>query len=284
MTTVPADPFEERLRAGLGRLASDARVSADARERLHRRAQREPIRRIGVVIASYAMVIVAAAALVVGTRFAGDDRTTAVRPGPASSTGSSTSASASTTTSTTRAPAADPSSTSAGTAATTTTTTPTTPRTDPPPALGPGFSTEPRRGAGTGQAVPPPRAVRLDAGRHDDEGFDRVVVEFDGDLPGYEIAYVSRVVQDGSGEPVSLLGSADLQIRVTPADAHDDAGRSTLPVSRLTPDFRTVREVRLVSDFEGYVTIGVGTADRRPFKVSELSGPSRLVIDFAQAG
>jgi hypothetical protein len=280
VTAVPADPFEERLRAGLGRLASDARVSADARERLHRRAQREPIRRIGVVIASYAMVVVAAAALVVGTRFSGDDRTTAVRPGPASSTGSSSSTS--TTTSTTRAPAAGPSSTSGGTA---TTTTPTTPRTDPSPTLGPGFSTEPRRSAGTGQPVPPlPRAVRLDAGRHDDEGFDRVVVEFDGDLPGYEIGYVSRVVQDGSGEPVSLLGSADLQIRITPADAHDDAGRSTLPVSRLTPDFRTVREVRLVSDFEGYVTIGVGTAGRRPFRVSELSGPSRLVIDFAQAG
>jgi hypothetical protein len=279
---MPADPFEERLRAGLGRLASEARVSGDAGDRLRQRAQREPMRRIGVVVASYAMVVAAAAALFFGTRFSGDGRDTAVLPAPPSTTdGISTTTTAPTTTTTPPTTTSPDSGAGTGTNPSTTPSTATAPT---PPALGPGYSTARKQRARTPPVPPVPRVVRLEPGRHDDAGFERVVIEFDGGLPGYDVGYVSQVVEDGTGDPVPLRGAADLQITITPAQAHDDAGRSTLRESSFVPGFRVIQEVRLVSDFEGYVTIGVGTAGRLPFKVSEFSGPNRLVIDFAQAG
>src|SRR5437773_8324057 len=52
----------------------------------------------------------------------------------------------------------------------------------------------------------PPELVAVRVGRH--QGFDRVVLELRGSPPGYNVRYVPQVVQDGSGRPVPLAGSA----------------------------------------------------------------------------
>jgi hypothetical protein len=169
-------------------------------------------------------------------------------------------------------------STTAGPAPSTTTTTlpgQTGTSTPPPP---PGFADRPRAVERTPTAVP--MLVRLEVGRHDDQGFDRVVLEFDGPLSGYDVRYVDRVVQDGSGQTVPLIGGADLRIVVRPANAHDDTGGSALPTARFTPGFTVLKEARLAGDFEAVVTVGVGVDTRQPFRVTELSGPNRLVIDI----
>jgi hypothetical protein len=48
-------------------------------------------------------------------------------------------------------------------------------------------------------------------------------------------------------------------------------------------DFRTgfpqLREARLLGDFEGYVTWGLGLAHPSCKRVFKLTGPTRLVID-----
>lgn len=111
------------------------------------------------------------------------------------------------------------------------------------------------------------------SGRH--PGYDRIVLDLSGPAPSWSVRYVPRIVQDGSGRPLSLQGRAFLQIVVHPATGH--------AVSRAPqrPALPTLQEVRLAGDFEGYVTVGVGLADRVGFRAFELTSPRRLVVDVA---
>jgi hypothetical protein len=125
--------------------------------------------------------------------------------------------------------------------------------------------------------------VAVRAGRH--AGFDRVVFEFRGDVPATRrIRYVDQLTQDGSGEPVSLAGDANLEVVFEGANAHDDRGNPTVSPRRFSPGFPALKEVAQVGDFEAVVGYGLGVDRERPFKVSTLSGPSRLVIDVESGG
>ena len=128
-----------------------------------------------------------------------------------------------------------------------------------------------------------PTLVDVRAGRH--AGFDRVVFEFRGAVPATRhIRYVDQLVQDGSGEPVSVAGGADLEVVFEGVNAHDDRGRSTVSPRRFSPGFTALKEVAQVGDFEAVVTYGLGVDRRRPLAVSTLSNPSRLVIDLQTTG
>ncbi|WP_223641580.1 hypothetical protein [Corallococcus sp. EGB] len=121
------------------------------------------------------------------------------------------------------------------------------------------------------------RAVRT--GTHAD--YDRTVFEFDGPrLPGYQLGYVKTPVQQcGSGDDVALPGEAALEARFTPARAHDDQGQATVAQRTLKPALPSVLQLERVCDFEGEVTWVLGTARRAPFRVMELTNPTRLVLD-----
>jgi hypothetical protein len=130
------------------------------------------------------------------------------------------------------------------------------------------------------QSVPTLVAVR--AGGH--PGFDRVVFEFRDGLPTHRVRYVDRLVQDGSGNVVSVAGAADLEVVFEGANAHDDSGAPTVARRRFSPGLTAVKEVAQVSDFEAVVSYGIGLDRRRPIEVSTLSGPSRLVVDISTGG
>jgi hypothetical protein len=151
------------------------------------------------------------------------------------------------------------------------------------PAAASPFSTAPRVKE---RSVSVSRLVAVRAGRH--AGFDRVVFELDGTLPGYRVQYVPKVVQDGSGFPVALAGKAFVQVVLTPTNAHLDSGAPSWPgPKRFSPGFPAVRQVAFAGDFEGYVTFGLGISQPSGFRVTELRNPSRIVVDVAhpaQAG
>jgi hypothetical protein len=128
-----------------------------------------------------------------------------------------------------------------------------------------------------------PTLVAVRAGRH--AGFDRVVFEFRGPVPATRrVRYVGQLVQDGSGEPVSLAGDANLEVVFQGANAHDEQGRPTVSPRRFSPGFTALKEVAQTGDFEAVVGYGLGIDRKRPFKVSTLSGPSRLVVDIQAGG
>ena len=123
-----------------------------------------------------------------------------------------------------------------------------------------------------------PTVVAVRAGGH--PTFDRVVIEFDGERPGYDVRYVPEVVQDPSGEPLPLRGRAFLQASVFPASTFSDEGPpGTLPVPSVA-GLATLRQIAEAGDFEAVVTLGIGVAARTPFLVRQFSGPSRIAIDI----
>ena len=149
------------------------------------------------------------------------------------------------------------------------------------PAAGPGGRRRPRlldrakdRRASSGDS---PQLVDLRAGRH--AGFDRVVFQIDGPMPWYSVRYVPVVRLDGSGDPLSLRGSAFLEVVLRAAT--DDDGRPVLKTTRLRPDFPALREVNAPFSYEGQTTAGVGVSQRVGFRVFELTGPNRIVLDLA---
>jgi hypothetical protein len=124
-----------------------------------------------------------------------------------------------------------------------------------------------------------PLLTQLRAGGH--PGFDRLVLQFSGALPSYDIRYVPQLVQDGSGRPVELAGAANLRIRLDGAAAHRNSGAGSLVTpGHVKPLLPALREYQLIGDFEGVVTVGVGVTEALDFRVSELASPARLVVDI----
>jgi hypothetical protein len=131
--------------------------------------------------------------------------------------------------------------------------------------------------------VPPaPLLVHVRFGRH--LGYDRIVLEFAGSIPSYRVQPVPSLAEDGSGEPVWPGSPNLLQIRLEPAQAHTDNGRPTLTAPELgtEPWLPVLRQYQLIGDFEGVVSYGLRLHLHRPnLQVTELTGPSRLVVDLA---
>ena len=126
---------------------------------------------------------------------------------------------------------------------------------------------------------------RLDVGNHENEAvrYDRVVIRLDGPALSYQVRYVPQLYADGSGDPVELRGSADIEVRVDGAAAHED-GQSTVPVRNHVRNWRSLRQARLFSDYEATVLVGIGVSSRVDFRVFTLTGPDRLVVDLAMPG
>jgi hypothetical protein len=117
------------------------------------------------------------------------------------------------------------------------------------------------------------------AGCH--SGYDRFVIRArPGGKPGYDVRYVSQIVADPSGNPVSLLGTKRLRVIVGNARGHTSGGASLLP-STLTPGCSNLRQVKKAGDFEGVVSFGLGLRRRTGFRVFRLTAPTRIVIDIA---
>ncbi len=111
--------------------------------------------------------------------------------------------------------------------------------------------------------------------------YDRVVFEFAGDsVPGYRVEYTAKPVQRcGSGDPVTVAGTGRLIVRFEPAQAHDERA-SLAPAERhRTAALPAVRELTLICDFEGQVAWVIGVGAPSEYRVSELTGPARLVLD-----
>ena len=126
-------------------------------------------------------------------------------------------------------------------------------------------------------------AVRV--GRND--GYDRVVFEFrPGDaLPGYLVGYVPLPVRaDPSDLPIEISGDHALVVRMQAASRFDFDRDATLVYpgpSRLAGTGVAVSEVVLRGDFEALLSWVVGMRGARPFRVSTLGSPPRVVVDVA---
>jgi hypothetical protein len=56
--------------------------------------------------------------------------------------------------------------------------------------------------------------------------FDRFVVRGRLATPGYDVRYVSKIVADGSGQTISLLGTKRIRVVIRPRRGHTSGGRT----------------------------------------------------------
>lgn len=112
--------------------------------------------------------------------------------------------------------------------------------------------------------------------------YDRVVFEFDGtELPNYKIEYIDRPVRAcGSGDVVPFAGDAWLSVRFSGANAHTDAGEATVKDRVRSPNLPLVKDLKLICDFEAEVEWVMGVSSPNKYRVLELKGPTRLVVDI----
>ncbi|MFJ9337669.1 hypothetical protein ACIRP0_00090 [Streptomyces sp. NPDC101733] len=112
--------------------------------------------------------------------------------------------------------------------------------------------------------------------------FDRIVIDVEGSLPSVTVTPVSELVYDGSGKPVPLAGKYFLEVRLHPADAHDDAGHSVYQGPKLQKIYLSkLKGLAMTGDFEGYVTFGAAFDTKPTYTTSVLHSPERFVLDVA---
>ena len=110
------------------------------------------------------------------------------------------------------------------------------------------------------------------------DGYDRLVIDFSSGttaVPQYDLTRQnsSTFVRDASGQPVTLEGSAGIRAVLRNSDIASGVA------SDLKPRLPQIREIANIGNFERVVSYGVGLKTAACFRVLELSGPTRLVID-----
>ncbi len=137
-------------------------------------------------------------------------------------------------------------------------------------------------GTARGGSSPAGAATLLTVRTARQDGFDRIVFEFDSHVPQWSMEYVDRPQYEcGSGEAVRLEGDGWLQVNFEAANAHTEEGRATnAPRHVADPAGANLREMRRICDFEAQVQYVIGVASPNRFRAFQLSSPARLVVDI----
>ena len=116
-------------------------------------------------------------------------------------------------------------------------------------------------------------------------GFDRTIFEFQGTLPNYNIHYLATpfyVNEDESKERIRIAGRAFIQagfyfIRADETQLNLAQAAGFSPKGKL--QMPSLRQLADRGVWEGGYDFVLGIRARQPFRVTELSNPSRVVID-----
>jgi hypothetical protein len=110
-------------------------------------------------------------------------------------------------------------------------------------------------------ALPLPSLVAVYVGDHADADprYQRISFYFRGAFPEYNLQYVRALTAEGSGATIPLEGNGVLRVGFVSAQAHDNAGASTVQTSPKEPiGFQNLKSYAFAGDVEGHVTYGLG--------------------------
>jgi hypothetical protein len=120
---------------------------------------------------------------------------------------------------------------------------------------------------------------RIRTGGHDD--FDRVVFDFDGDVPpGFRVEYVDKLARKCGADELKVTGGTWLLVRMTPAMAHLENGRTSVGGVEMDEDLKLLKLVRPVCDADGQLEWMIEVTERKPYRAEPRMDPARLVIDI----
>lgn len=128
-------------------------------------------------------------------------------------------------------------------------------------------------------AVLVPTVVAVRAAHH--PGYDRFVLEMSGGLPGtVRTAWKSRIASPQTDRTIPLAGNAFLELHLTQAQGHTNAGVTTVPRA-MTFALPNITQLAVAEDFEAHLVIGFGVQRRAAVHVFRMTHPSRVVLDLA---
>jgi hypothetical protein len=109
-------------------------------------------------------------------------------------------------------------------------------------------------------------------------GYDRLVLQFDSRVPSYTAKRQAKPIfkAGGSGQSVTLKGAVGVLVQIHSSTAATYSGPTDIAHS----DFQVLVEAKVVDDFEGYLSWGLGLTRPACFRTFTLTNPPRLVIDF----
>lgn len=114
------------------------------------------------------------------------------------------------------------------------------------------------------------------------KAFDRVVFEFAGEVPNYNVHFEKPPITNYGGEDLKMSGKAFVVVQFHMVSYPENADTSKIvfdiPKNKLRVPI--VTEIKNSEWFEGYLSFAIGLRMRKPFRVQQLSNPARLVIDF----
>jgi hypothetical protein len=114
--------------------------------------------------------------------------------------------------------------------------------------------------------------------------FERVVLELQGDgtMPGYRVEYVADPVRlSPSDLEVDIAGAGTLVLSVAAWMTTMEGEGYDGPDQIVPTNVELIEELRLIENFEGMHQWAIGLDRVRPFSVTTLSDPARIVIDVA---
>jgi hypothetical protein len=113
------------------------------------------------------------------------------------------------------------------------------------------------------------------------DGYDRIVLDFGTQaVPRWRVSYAdSPPSRCGSGQATTVPGQAWLVIHLRTTQAHDDAGQPTIRQRQASLNMPVMRQMEITCDFEGETEIVVGVSAANPYRVLELTNPSRVAVD-----
>ncbi|MGW0758976.1 AMIN-like domain-containing (lipo)protein [Streptomyces sp. NPDC002814] len=138
--------------------------------------------------------------------------------------------------------------------------------------------------ASVSAAQAPPIALVVNARWGGHCTYDRLVIDVRGTMPPVSVKPVKELRYDGSGKKVPLAGKYFLEIKLSPAAAHNEAGQSVYRGPKLLKIYLPkLKGLALTGDFEAVVTFGAAFNSKPVYKTSKLHSPERFVLDIKHA-
>ena len=115
---------------------------------------------------------------------------------------------------------------------------------------------------------------------------EQVVLELQGsgDFPGWWVRYqLPPLIDDPRGQPVAVAGSAYIVVTIgswmTTMEGEGYHGPTMITPTNVSH----IKQLMMLGDFESVTTWAIGLDQQRPFRITTLESPPRLVIDISTA-
>ena len=111
--------------------------------------------------------------------------------------------------------------------------------------------------------------------------YDRLVIDVKGTMPPVTVKPVKELRYDATGKKVPLAGKYFLEIKLSPAAAHNEAGQSVYKGPKLVKiQLPKLKGLAFTGDFEGVVSFGAAFSTKPAYSTFKLHSPERFVLDI----